>query len=524
MSGLRQLEKPPRRRVRGSRRWALVAAVSVLTAGLTGVARADDAVVNGCVTSVPDPGTTAPVSICYTVFRPPGASADKPVPLIFDSHGWGGSRATAASAFADFLGAGFGVLSFDQRGFGQSGGQAQLENPDYEGQDVQRLVDLVAGLDWVAKQAPGDPVLGAMGGSYGGGYQFVGAFSELRDRGRTRFDALAPQITWYDLAGSLAPQGVPRSEWPLLLYLAGIPSNANPPVVTTGLLESLATGNFPDSLAAFMAHNGPQWNVGQGRRLDIPVLFGQGITDNLFPLEQGLKNFQNALTPQARSRSIFVGYNGGHTLPSVFPPGAPGAVDVFSSVQATGDPCSAQLGGSDFRALSLRFFTEQLLGKPTGLGGQGTYHLATLGGRCQTVESTAASTAIPVGTLSSPVGLGLPQSIPLARGPVAIAGTPTLDAGVTSTSPDGRLFMALSVGTSALDAKIVQNNMLPLRRLGGTEQRSGVELPSVAVDVPAGQSLFLTVSPISDLSFAHGSRIPGIMTLQNTVVRLPVVR
>ena len=27
---------------------------------------------DGCLTSVPDPGTTAPVEICYTIFRPAG--------------------------------------------------------------------------------------------------------------------------------------------------------------------------------------------------------------------------------------------------------------------------------------------------------------------------------------------------------------------------------------------------------------------------------------------------------------------
>ena len=59
----------------------------------------------------------------------------------------------------------------------------------------------------------GDPVLGAIGGSYGGGYQFVGALSEVRDRGATRFDALVPEITWFSLTESLFPQGVPRTEW-----------------------------------------------------------------------------------------------------------------------------------------------------------------------------------------------------------------------------------------------------------------------------------------------------------------------
>ena len=49
---------------------------------------------DGCLESRPEPGTTEPVEICYTLFRPAGASRDHRVPLIMHSHGWGGSRTT----------------------------------------------------------------------------------------------------------------------------------------------------------------------------------------------------------------------------------------------------------------------------------------------------------------------------------------------------------------------------------------------------------------------------------------------
>src|SRR3954453_11016090 len=78
-------------------------------------------VTNGCITSVPDPGSTAKVQICYTLFEPAGASASHKVPMIMHSHGWGGSRTTDPASFQPFLDDGYGVLSFDQRGFGESG-------------------------------------------------------------------------------------------------------------------------------------------------------------------------------------------------------------------------------------------------------------------------------------------------------------------------------------------------------------------------------------------------------------------
>jgi pyruvate/2-oxoglutarate dehydrogenase complex dihydrolipoamide acyltransferase (E2) component len=70
---------------------------------------------DGCLTSIPDPGTTAPVQICYTLFRPAGATQAAPVPMVLHSHGWGGSRTKDPGSFSYLTDAGFGVLSFDQR-------------------------------------------------------------------------------------------------------------------------------------------------------------------------------------------------------------------------------------------------------------------------------------------------------------------------------------------------------------------------------------------------------------------------
>ena len=477
---------------------------------------------DGCVQSVPDPGTTAPVEICFTLFRPAAATPDRPVPMVLHSHGWGGRRTTDPGAFSYLTDAGFGVLSFDQRGFGESGGQAYIENPDVEGVDVQRIVDLVAAQDWVKTQRPGDPVLGAIGGSYGGGYQFVGAFSEIRDRGATRFDALVPEITWFSLTESLFPQGVPRTEWATALTAAAQPSDALPPIVHRGFAEAAATGNVPTYLHDFLDRNGPEWHVRQGRRLDIPVLFGQGATDNLFPLDQGLKNFTRTLTDKARARSIFVGYNGGHTLPAVLPSGTNSDIPVTTG----SDACSPELGSESFDDLGLRFLQQNLLGRKTGLTGFGQFHLTTAAGRCVTVPTVAPTTDVPLGEVVSTVGAGAPVAYPVAQGPLTVAGSPALDAAVTTLGLDNRAFLALSVGTSPADARIVQNNMLPIRENGVVvdKPRTGVELPSVAVDVPAGQTLFLTVSPISDMSVGFGSRVVGAMRMRDVVLHLPLTR
>ncbi|MFN2540124.1 MAG: alpha/beta fold hydrolase [Mycobacteriales bacterium] len=496
---------------------ALIAGI-LLAPGPTAQAASTTKVTNGCVNSVPDAGSSTPQKICFTLFQPPRTDAKHRVPLIFHSHGWGSSRSTGADSFTAFLNAGYGVLSFDQRGFGEDGGKARIENPAYEGKDVEKLVDLVSRLSWVQQDGPGDPHIGAIGGSYGGGYQFVGAFTELADKHKQVFDALAPEITWWDLKQSLAPQGVARTEWTTLLTAAGV--RALPPEILKGTAYAVATTLWPDGtvpgvpdLDAFFRKNGPAWQVSQGRKLDVPVLFGQGITDTLFPLHQGLQNFAKALTPRARAQSIFVGYNGGHVLPNAFP----------QSVAPSGDPCSKQLAGGSFRDLTLRFFDHALKGRKTTLKGYGQYHLATAGNTCTTVSSVTPNATYPVGTVATNQGAGAPLGFKVADGPLRVAGTPYLSGRVTALGVNNRAFYALGVGSSPADVKIVQGNVLPFNSLTPVAGvPTEIELPSVAVDVPAGTSLFVVAMATNDMFAGMGNRAPGAVLIQGAVVRLPV--
>ncbi len=106
-----------------------------------------------------------------------------------------------------------------------------------------------------------------------------------------------------------------------------------------------------------------------------------------------------------------------------------------------------------------------------------------------------------------------------------MAGIGRVDATVSAVGVENKAFFGLSTGTSPADAKVVQNNVMPLREelpLLGTAR--SVELPGIAVRVPAGEKLFLTVSPVSDMSASSGSRTPGALVLRDTVVQLPVVQ
>jgi ABC-2 type transport system ATP-binding protein len=490
------------------------------TAAATSATSATVTTRDGCLEGRPSPNSDAAVDICYTIFRPAGASRRDRVPFIVHSHGWGGSRTTDPAAFQQWLDAGYGVLSFDQRGFGESGSKARVERPSLEGHDNLRLIRLVASLPWVQKDGPRDPRMGAIGGSYGGGYQYLGAFMAMKRWGTPVYDALAPEITWHDLNESLAPQGVVRTEWAYALAAASVPTDALPLRVKRALLEGSATGAWPDGsvpggvdIVDFFSRNGPSFHVDHGRRLDIPVLMGQGHTDTLFNLQQGIDNWQQALTRRARRDSIFVGYNGGHVLPAVLPQGT----------EASSDPCSEQLAGDDFSTLALRFMDEQLRGRDRGLQGYGRFHLATPDSTCSTVRSVRPDATLEVGTVAITEAAGGPVPYAVAEGPIRIAGSAYFTGDLTALGAVNRAFYGLAVGTSAADAELVQNNVYPVNELGPvTGERRRVELPAVAVDVPAGQTLYLVASPVSD-TFAGAGRTPGAIVFDNTVVHLPVI-
>jgi hypothetical protein len=126
------------------------------------------------------------------------------------------------------------------------------------------------------------------------------------------------------------------------------------------------------------------------------------------------------------------------------------------------------------------------------------------------------------GAAIATAGVGAPLQYEVAEGPLTITGVPKLKGLVTSAGLDNRAFFGLSVGTSPADATVIQNNLMPLRQiLPGADMPFDIELPGVAVTVPEGESLFLTVSPLSDMYFGHATRGPGGLVLSDVKLTLP---
>ncbi|MFJ5679755.1 CocE/NonD family hydrolase [Streptomyces sp. NPDC093097] len=150
------------------------------------------------------------------LYRPRGVDAAHPAPAVMTTNGFGGSKAdgsTDAIARA-FATRGYVALAYSGLGFGKTGCPISLDDPKIDGKAASRLIDLLAGtraaddgtrVDFVAKDGPGDPRVGMIGGSYGGAIQMATAAVDHR------VDALVPLITWNDLSYALDPNNAGRT-------------------------------------------------------------------------------------------------------------------------------------------------------------------------------------------------------------------------------------------------------------------------------------------------------------------------
>ncbi|MFJ3577157.1 alpha/beta fold hydrolase [Streptomyces rubiginosohelvolus] len=254
-------------------RWAAVgAALAVLVGGGTWSAVADDG--SPAVQREDRILRMDGVPIDTSYFHAKG-SGKRPAVLI--GHGFGGSKNDVRAQAEKLAADGYAVLTWSARGFGKSGGKISLNDPDHEVKDVSRLIDWLAERPEVELDGKGDPRVGLTGASYGGAVSLLAAGHD------ERVDAIAPVITYWNLADALFPDGVFKKLW------AGI-------FITTGggcerfekqlceMYERVAVSGKPDAEAVKLLTERSPSAVAD--RIEVPSLLLQGQSDSLFPLGQ----------------------------------------------------------------------------------------------------------------------------------------------------------------------------------------------------------------------------------------------
>ncbi|MGN9801956.1 alpha/beta fold hydrolase [Micromonospora sp. L32] len=351
------------RRVLASRRRVAVASVVVvlLAAAAVWAARPDRPgfrTESALVTVRSGPAGDQPVELDTTLWLPDDASADRRVPAVLLAHGFGGTKDSVRSDAEDLVTRGYAVLTWTARGFGRSGGQIHLDHPDYEIRDAQRLLDRLAERPEIRTDAAGDPRVGVVGGSYGGGLALLLAAQDQR------VDAIVPMITWNDLSRAFLPEstgrpatdGVFKKGWAGIFFGGGgnagsgpaglsgtsaaqpegAPASAGPPSPAPGAgpgtgpapgpapaadpscgrfaadicaayLRIATTGRADQAAVDLLRRSSP---AGVVDRIKAPTLLVQGEADSLFPLTEADANARGIAAAGTPVRVAW--YTGGH--------------------------------------------------------------------------------------------------------------------------------------------------------------------------------------------------------------------
>jgi ABC-2 type transport system ATP-binding protein len=196
--------------------------------------------------------------------------------------------------------AGYNVLTWDPRGFGQSGGTVTVDGPENEGRDVQALIDFVAEQPEAQLDGAGDPRLGMSGASYGGGIQLVAAAIDRR------VDAIVPVIAWHSLVTSLYKNETFKGGWGSILFAAGVNGSTYPGLMPGNPAGPQSGGMDPHIYSAFgtlsttgrLSDEDVEWFRSRGpgaelmERIRIPTLLIQGTVDTLFTLDEAIENYR----------------------------------------------------------------------------------------------------------------------------------------------------------------------------------------------------------------------------------------
>ncbi len=406
-------------------------------------------------------------AIVFQVFEPDSIDCGQKHALILQGHGYAGKRTTEKGGqIAQLAGAGYAVISIDQRGSGESGGTVRVMDPDYEGQDIVAVVDWAEQhLDYL-KYRDGNLLLGSIGGSYGGGYQML-LLAIDPDR---RLDAIVPEITWHDLTYSIAPNGVVKSYWALFLAGAGDGQTNfhQDPFIRGTLLEGAVTGAFPESALPFFNYHSPSYFCDNPRNLkvgdtadvgaytlgpllgNVPLTSGsytigtpsrkalpkvdallfQGPRDDLFNFNEALANYE--CLQRAGGDVRLLSYEYGHGLL------APDVGLVQQGVAQQTIPLGRNCGPIAADAATLAWFNEKLLGKGKAdsviTTGKNVCFSLNQSDAVQVPKVTRGGTTFPVampGGLPAPVTLAqlAPTIVPLtgiSHASEVIAGIPHL--------------------------------------------------------------------------------------------------
>lgn len=508
----------PRRRL-----LATAAALAVLIgAGTWTAAASDDAPSvhrEDRAMAMPAAGAASSAKIDTSYFT--AGPADKKRPAVLIGHGFGGSKEDVRAQAQDLARKGYAVLTWSARGFGKSTGKIGLNDPKGEVADASRLIDWLATRPEVQLDKKGDPRIGLTGSSYGGAVSLLAAGYDKR------VDAIAPQITYWNLSEALFPDGVFKKLWAGLFINTGGGCEQFEKQLCEMYNRVAMAGKPDDAARKLLAARSPS---AVGDRIKVPALVVQGQTDSLFPLGQA----------DATAKAI----RGNH---------APVSVDWISGGHDGGDREEARINGrigswfdrylkDDKSADTGPAFRVTRTGGIDSTDGAAQLRGASgdrypgldspglnvaLTGREQTFDNPAGASPPAISTLPgvggggglsqlSSLGVGVSldfpgqnarfDSAPL-RDDVRLTGSPKVRVHVKSSSDDAVLFgKVYDVGPGG-EQPVLPSQLVSPVRVEGAKAGKDVDLtlPAVDYDLQKGHRLRLVLAS-TDLGYASPAK------------------
>ena len=413
---------------------------------------------------------------------------------------------------------GYNVVTWDPRGEFASGGVLQLDSPFFEGRDASAIVSWAANNPLVELDAPGDPAVGMVGGSYGGGIQMVTASTD------PRIDAIVPNGNWYSLIDALYPSEVPKTAWSGILLLDLVTAGAR---INNQLYIGALTGLFgfiTQTGQAVLSSSGPTTLLNQ---LQIPTLLFQGTVDALFPLDQSVLNAETITENPFGAPVKMAWFCGGHGSCStgVSPDQRPQLfADTFAwlnqYVAGTGQGADA-VPVFQWWDQNADYYTSDLLPFQDGFNQVDPYSATDAGGTLGIIPFVGGS-----GSLfgSFPIGLIFPTP---ADNAINVALTPDVGDQIVGAPQLSFTYRGLGTG-QAVFAQLVddatglvvgnQVTAVPLT-LDGREHTVSMPLYDIAYTVGAGDSLTLQIASWSSI-FANAAI--GVVDITDIQVDLPL--
>ena len=414
---------------------------------------------------------------------------------------------------------GYAVLTWSARGFGRSTGKIGLNDPKGEVADASKLIDWLAKRPEVQLDKAGDPRVGAAGASYGGAVSLLAAGTDDQ-----RVDAIAPAITYWNLAQALFPNGVLKKLWAGIFINSG-GGCARFEKQLCEMYERVAESGKPDARAVDLLEERSPSAVGD--RIKVPTLIMQGQTDSLFPLDHAdkmAKAIRANGAPvdvdwiagghdggdmevdrvQARVDSWFDRYlkddKNADTGPAfrVTRTGGIDSTDGGAQLRgASGDRYPGLADGDRQVALSGR---EQEFANPAGASPPGISSLPGLGGSSGIAQLSSLGVGV---SLDFPRQFARFESKAMTED-LRITGSPTVTVNVRSTSGEAVLFgKVYDVGPGGDQQQVLPSQLVsPIRvQTGESGKDVRLTLPAIDHEVQEGHRLRLVLAS-TDLGYA----------------------